>query len=113
MKDKVFQIVSRIMGVPIEQISEYSAPDVVQEWDSLKHMSLLLSLEEEFDVRFADDELIEMMGVGQILAVLQKHAVGWLARPVTDDSAAGPVWERSSRATIGPGDDMTREAPWI
>jgi len=75
MKDKVFQIVSRIMGVPMEQISEHSSPDGVQEWDSLKHMSLLLSLEEEFDVRFEDDELIEMMSVGKILEVLQKHVL--------------------------------------
>lgn len=73
MKDKVIGIVSRIMQVRTEHLDEHSSPDTIQQWDSLKHMSLLLALEEEFDVHFDDEELLEMMSVRAIMDVLQRH----------------------------------------
>ncbi len=67
MRDKVFQIVSRVMGVPVERITEESSPASMERWDSLKHMNLLLSLEEELGVRFDDQEMVETMSVGRIV----------------------------------------------
>ena len=73
MKEKVCAIVSRIMQVPVEQVDEHSSPGTIQQWDSLRHMSLLLALEEEFGIQFEDQELVETMGISNILKVLERH----------------------------------------
>lgn len=71
MRDKLFKIISKIMDVPVEHITEDSSPDTVKKWDSLQHMNLILALEEEFDVQFSDDEVVEMLSVELILLTLK------------------------------------------
>jgi acyl carrier protein len=60
------------MNVPIEQLDDDSSPDTVANWDSLKHMNLILALEEEFAVAFSDDEVVEMLSVKSIVEILSK-----------------------------------------
>jgi len=70
MKERVFQILSQIMGTPVQNIREDSSPDTIAEWDSLKHMRLVLALEEEFSVRFSDKTIVGMLNVSDILKAL-------------------------------------------
>ena len=70
MKKKVFEIMAQVMNVPIESVKEDSSPETIETWDSLKHMSLILTLEEEFSVQFSDEEIVTMLNVGQIMDVL-------------------------------------------
>ena len=71
MKERVFKIVSQVMGEPVEQLSEDSSPDTVENWDSLKHMNLILALEEEFNTIFLDEEIIDMLSVEIIFETLK------------------------------------------
>ena len=41
-------------------------------WDSLKHITLILAIEEEFDVKFTTREVTSLWSVGRILEALQK-----------------------------------------
>jgi acyl carrier protein len=80
MKDKrVAETVARVLGVAPESIDEESSPETLGAWDSLKHMSLILALEEEFAVSFSDDEVVNMLSVGGIADVLQKKTRRTLA----------------------------------
>jgi len=72
MKEKVFQVVSQVFGVQIDELSEDSSPDTIQAWDSLKHMNLVLALEEEFGVRFSDEKIMQMLSVGLITEAVQE-----------------------------------------
>ena len=60
-KDRLFMIVSQVMDVPLEEVDETSSPDTVEDWDSLRHMNLILALEEEFDITFSDEEIPERL----------------------------------------------------
>jgi len=60
------------MEVPLEQLNEESSPDNVKNWDSLKHMNLILALEEEFDVSFSDEEIVELLSVEIIVETLKE-----------------------------------------
>jgi acyl carrier protein len=73
MKDKLFRIISNVMNVPMELINEESSPDNVENWDSLKHLNLILAIEQEFGVIFSDEEIIEMMNVQLILEILKNR----------------------------------------
>jgi len=70
--NRVLKIVSQVMEVPLEQLNEESSPDTVKNWDSLKHMNLILALEEEFDVTFSDEEIVELLSVEIIVEVLKE-----------------------------------------
>jgi len=53
---------------------ETSAKDVAN-WDSMNHILLITEIENQFDVSFEMDDLIEMKSVGDIVAaILRKSA---------------------------------------
>ena len=70
MKERVLRVVGQIMEVPESSLSLDSSPDTVVEWDSLKHMNLVLALEEEFEVQFTDQQIVQMVSVSKILEAL-------------------------------------------
>ena len=74
MKERVFKVFSQVMGIPLEEISENSSPDAVETWDSVKHMNLILSLEEEFGMQFSDKEIMEMLSVELILLTISEKS---------------------------------------
>ncbi len=63
------------MDVPVEQINENSSPDTIEAWDSLKHMNLILALEESLNVQFTDEQIVEMLSMELILAVLREIGI--------------------------------------
>ena len=72
MKGRVYNILSNVLGIPIETIYDDSSPDNIESWDSLKHIDLIMSLEEEFDVTIDDEKLLEMMNARLILLTLEE-----------------------------------------
>ncbi|MBF0552696.1 MAG: acyl carrier protein [Deltaproteobacteria bacterium] len=72
MKDRVLKTVSQVLNVPIELLSEESSPDTVASWDSLKHMNLILALEEEFGIQFRDEQIVEILKVGLIIEAVKE-----------------------------------------
>lgn len=72
LRQKVIQIVSQVMGVPEQEIGDESSINTVEVWDSLKHMNLVLALEEEFGVQFSDEKIVEMLSVAQIVEAVHE-----------------------------------------
>ncbi len=71
-RQRVLQIVGSVLGCPPGTVDENTSPDSVATWDSLRHMKLMLALEEELGVQFTADQIVEMNSVGLILAVLEE-----------------------------------------
>lgn len=57
IKEKIRTIMSAVFEVPIEEITEDSSSDNIESWDSLKHLNLILALEEEFEISIPDEEV--------------------------------------------------------
>ena len=70
MKERVLGIVSSIMKWPLKKINEDSSPEDIDTWDSLNQINLVLALEEEFGVRFTDDQIVQMLSVRSIIETL-------------------------------------------
>ena len=64
---------SVVFEMPIDQIKDDSSPDNIGTWDSLKHINLALALEEEFDIEFTDEEIIELVNMKLILIVIEER----------------------------------------
>ena len=75
MTKTLFEIVSRVMNIPIEKISDSSGPDSIPDWDSFNMFVLLDEIEKEFDVKFSLEETLEIKTVGDFKKKLEKHGV--------------------------------------
>ena len=75
MTKTLFEIVSRVMNIPIEKISDSSGPDSIPDWDSFNMFVLLDEIEKEFNVKFSLEETLEIKTVGDFKKKLEKHGV--------------------------------------
>ena len=71
MNERVANTIAEVMSVPADQINEDSSPDTIENWDSLQHMNLILAMEEEFDVKFTDDEIASMVSAKVIAETVE------------------------------------------
>ena len=70
---RIRKVMAAVFELPIDEINDDFSPDNYASWDSLKHMNLVVALEEEFDIEFVDEEIIEMMNLSQIkIFVIEK-----------------------------------------
>jgi acyl carrier protein len=62
LESRVRQVMAAMLAVGEDQIGEQTLQSTTADWDSLRHMNLVLALEEEFEIRFGDDEVNELLG---------------------------------------------------
>jgi acyl carrier protein len=74
MREKAFAIISQIMDVPVSEINENSSAKTIENWDSLQHMNLIFALEEAFNMKFLDEEIMGMARVKDLLDILERSA---------------------------------------
>ena len=73
LEDRIKNVMSSVFELPVEQINENSSPDTIGSWDSLKHMNLIVALEEEFGMEFSDDEIMETMNYKLIVKIIEQY----------------------------------------
>ena len=76
MSKNVFEIVASIMGVPVESVSEESTPATLPKWDSLRHMKLILAVEESLRVEFNDEDIVSIKDVRGLMARIEAKRRG-------------------------------------
>lgn len=74
MQSRIAAVLARTFKIPAEAVTAESGPHSIAAWDSAGHMNLVLELEKEFGVRFGDDDVVEMISVGDIAVVLARHS---------------------------------------
>lgn len=72
LDEKLKRIISDVFGVDLMLIDENSSPDNIEAWDSLRQMSLIMALEEEFSITFSDDQVVEMLNYKLIRQALNE-----------------------------------------
>jgi acyl carrier protein len=70
--EQVRAIASDIFGVPLAAITADSSPGIIETWDSMQHLNLVLAVEEKFAVRFSPEEIEEMTSVGAVAKLVNK-----------------------------------------
>ena len=72
MEDKIKEILATILEIDQSDINNNTNPDTVSSWDSLRHMKLVFSIEDEYDVQFSDDQIIQLTDVGKIIDCIKE-----------------------------------------
>ena len=67
------EVMGAVFGVETESIGPDTTSTTIAEWDSVRHLQLMLALEEEFGVEFEMDELASLRSVAQLVERLSAH----------------------------------------
>lgn len=65
-------VFSKALGIESNQIGPQTDRKINYQWDSLRHVNLILAIQDEFEVRFNVDEMIALSTYSQILDSLIK-----------------------------------------
>ena len=76
MSDAIRLIMAQIFQIDAESIDDATSPDSVERWDSLKHMQLIMALEDEFGIEFPDDDIPELLSFRAIVDCVDTLAAG-------------------------------------
>ena len=71
--EKLLKIFREVFDDPNIEIS--SSNESIDNWDSFSHMDLILSLENEFEITFTNDEIVEMLNIKKIFEILKTKDV--------------------------------------
>jgi acyl carrier protein len=66
-------IVAEVFGLDPSEVRPDTSHDTVENWDSLQHLTLVLALEEEFDIQLEDEETGAIVTFPLITAVVRDH----------------------------------------
>ena len=72
MENRIKKILGNILNIDRNLINNKTSSSNIAKWDSLKHMNLIMALEEEFNSEFTDEEIVYIMSYPRIVAVLKK-----------------------------------------
>lgn len=66
------QIMANIFEIQLAQITTESTQDNIGTWDSLKHIDLIVALEEEFNIYFPVEEIGNLLTF-KLIAIIVKE----------------------------------------
>ena len=76
-EEKLFEIVSRVFNIPINEINYESNPENIENWDSFTGYVLLDEIETNFNVTFTMDELLEIKKIDDFKNILKKKGINF------------------------------------
>ena len=74
-REKYDRVFMEVFEVSADQLSEALEYQSIPAWDSVGHMSMIAALEDEFDVSFEMDDVIEFGNYSTGLDTLRKYGV--------------------------------------
>lgn len=66
------RVMATILGVDPAAVGEDASMDTIKSWDSLRHMQLVLALEDEFKVTIPDDDAANITSYPLLRVVLSE-----------------------------------------
>ena len=72
MKEQIVAIMSEVFELPIADFPAEISQKTIENWDSLRHLNLIVELEDSFDKSFEPEEISEMITLNKIIEMLQK-----------------------------------------
>ena len=70
--ERIKEVLSAVIDVPIEQISDKASMDDIESWDSLAQMNLVIALEDEFQLVIPDEEVGTLISIPWILSLINE-----------------------------------------
>jgi acyl carrier protein len=73
--DRLRQVFRTALSLPADYDVDGLEYRGIDKWDSLAHMSLVASIEDEFDIMIDTDDVLDMSSFKKAYELLEKHGV--------------------------------------
>jgi acyl carrier protein len=73
VEGRIRSILAEVFGLNADEVGPDTSTDTVEGWDSLHHLTLVLSLEEEFEIQFDDEETLSLVNFPLITVIVREH----------------------------------------
>ena len=70
--EKLQPIFSDVLDEPALKVGFDDSASTVEGWDSLMHINIITSIEQEFKIRFGLGELQELKNIGEMIALMER-----------------------------------------
>jgi acyl carrier protein len=74
-EEKLRQVLADVLDLEVSEISETASVDTIEKWDSLKHLNLVLALEEKFGVTLTEEQTVQILSYPLIKIALEEQGV--------------------------------------
>lgn len=75
MEQKLKNLLIELFKLKDGEITDSLTMEDLEAWDSLKHMELIVAIEETFGLELTADEIVSMRSVGEIKRVIREKGV--------------------------------------
>jgi acyl carrier protein len=69
------QLIASVLRIELSLVSSETTMQTTPQWDSLKHMELIMAIEQQYNLVLEPDEIASMTGVSAIRDVLNARGV--------------------------------------
>ena len=71
VEERLYRILHDVLGVDPDHLSYGTNAADIEGWDSLAHVTLMFSIEQEFGIQFAGDEFATLSDVGALRTLIE------------------------------------------
>lgn len=73
-RDKeIKKIFSDVIGLDESEVTDETAYNSIEKWDSLKHLEMVAEFEEFFNIEFDMDDIIAMENFAKVKSIIKKY----------------------------------------
>jgi acyl carrier protein len=72
-EDKLKAVVAAMLDIDVSTVGPTTSTDTVEQWDSVRHMNLVIALEDAFGITIPDDEVASMTSYPIVKAIVEEQ----------------------------------------
>ena len=72
VNERIKDTMAAVFNMPVKKISNASSRDNIKNWDSIKHLQLIMALEEEFNVTIDEEHAAGMLNYSLIQNIINE-----------------------------------------
>ena len=72
--DRIRGVMARILEIPVNEVKASSTRQALPNWDSLRHLDLVMEVEAEFGCSFTMEEMTRIASVEDFLSTIRRKA---------------------------------------
>lgn len=72
MEQKIQNLIAKTLEVDVEEVELDTAVGDLPEWDSLHHLMIIKAIEEEYNIKFEQEDLAELEDVSDLIALVKE-----------------------------------------
>ena len=73
INDKILKILSKVLKISTIEIKDDFEMNKVPNWDSVAHLDIITSFEEEFNIQFETNDIPKLVNLKNIKMIIQKR----------------------------------------